>query len=154
MLAGYKMFKNHPNKGIRKRIGRETRWIKNLGAGLIWLTEKYYKEKGNNVVAGKMAQILKDLYNEFGLKTRIMAPILGRIFLITTKLEEKRLAKGFSYEPNLIREQNPQAIALEKNSLLKKWRMKKAQQLCVTPLNSEDKSLDSIPNLLPNDCWS
>ena len=45
-----------------------------------------------------MTEYLKNIYKEFGLKSRLAAPILGRFVLHRLRKEEKRLA-DYTYEP-------------------------------------------------------
>jgi hypothetical protein len=60
-----------------------------------------------------MADILRDLYREFGWTPRLVAPLLGRLFHFTLQREEKRLAAGWTYEPQTICERNAAALALD-----------------------------------------
>ena len=60
--------------------------------------------------------LLKELYNEFGLKTRIIAPLMGLYISRTIRSEEKRLAAGMTYEPPTFYEMNAKAAALVGNA--------------------------------------
>ena len=77
-----------------------------------WQSKKWYG--GSTPMAGKMDTLLRDIYQEFGWKTRIIAPLVGRYVYASLKKEEQRLADGFTYEPQSFYEKNPQALALEK----------------------------------------
>ena len=59
-------------------------------------------------------RLLADIYAEFGWKTRLAAPLIGRYVYSRLQKEEERLAAGFSYEPSSFCEKNAAAIALEK----------------------------------------
>ena len=63
----------------------------------------------------KMDRLLKDLCREFGWKTRLSAPLLGRLAYVKLVKEEKRLAAGWRYEPTAFYEKNAAASALEGN---------------------------------------
>ena len=56
--------------------------------------------------------LLTDLYAAFGWKSRIAAPLIGRYLGITIKKEEKRLATGWTYEPDTYYEMNAAALSL------------------------------------------
>jgi hypothetical protein len=60
-----------------------------------------------------MDALLERLYREFGWKTRLFAPLSGSYLYYTLKREEKRLARGWTYEPDSFYEKNASAQALE-----------------------------------------
>jgi hypothetical protein len=64
--------------------------------------------------------LLKDLYREFGWKTRIIAPIIGIYCLAGIINEERRLKKGWTYEPETFYEKNDAALALEQTETVRK----------------------------------
>jgi hypothetical protein len=47
----------------------------------------------------KITAILDDIYREFGLKSRLAAPVLGAILRFTLGREDRRLRRGWTYEP-------------------------------------------------------
>ena len=57
-------------------------------------------------MSAKISRILKDLYREFGLKSRLAAPIMGRFLYSRLKREDRRLRSGWTYEPPTFRETN------------------------------------------------
>lgn len=117
MLKGWKRYKHHSDKRIRDRIEWEVKPLRTSYAAAVWAMKKYYKTNQN--MAEKMSLLLHDLYEEFGWKTKITAPILGRYIFTTLKQEEKRLANGWTYEPDTFYEKNKAAIALETSDSVK-----------------------------------
>ncbi|MBW1842307.1 MAG: cobalamin-dependent protein [Deltaproteobacteria bacterium] len=111
MLKGWKRYKHHSDKRIRDRIEWEVKPLRTSYAAAVWAMKKNYKTNQN--MTEKMSLLLHDLYEEFGWKTKITAPILGRYIFTTLKQEEKRLANGWTYEPDTFYEKNKAAIALE-----------------------------------------
>jgi radical SAM superfamily enzyme YgiQ (UPF0313 family) len=103
-LAGWKRYKNHPDKCVRDRYAWEAREIGTTFAALIGAAKMYYRK--NPAMRKKMSDLLKDIYAEFGLKARFYASIGG--FFVTRKIrqEEKRLAAGWTYEPKTWYERN------------------------------------------------
>lgn len=97
MLQGWRAYKNHPNKRIRERFVWETRSLATLYAGALWATRDYYRK--NVTMSNKISRLLKDLYEEFGLKSRLTAPLVGRYVRWMMAREERRLGNGFAYEP-------------------------------------------------------
>ncbi len=59
----------------------------------------------------KMKKLLKDLYEEFGWKTRVIAATLGLLGCFTIWMEKKRLSHGWTYEPPTFYEKNARALA-------------------------------------------
>jgi hypothetical protein len=60
-----------------------------------------------------MSSLLKDIYHEFGLLPRLIAPLIGNFLYFTLKREEKHISKGWTYEPATVVEKNPSEVALE-----------------------------------------
>jgi radical SAM superfamily enzyme YgiQ (UPF0313 family) len=114
MLEGYRRYKDHPDPRVRRRIRWQNRPLKDLMAGMVWAASRYYGKKGNVRVSSLMNTIVKALYDEFGTYTRTAAPIVGRVIMRALRREEKKLSKGLTYEPTVIREQNEAAIKLRK----------------------------------------
>ncbi len=107
VLKGWQRYKNHPDARIRRRFAFEAEGLWSISAGTVWAARKYFRE--NPVVFGKLDSLLKDLYAEFGLKTRLVAPLIGRYVLGKIRKEDKRLAEGWTYEPQTHYERNYQA---------------------------------------------
>lgn len=68
-------------------------------------------------MAAKMNSLLQEIYETFGWKTRIIAPLAGIYVYAALKKEERRLANGWTYEPVSFYEKNAAALALENASL-------------------------------------
>ncbi|MEJ2040323.1 MAG: hypothetical protein P8X55_15555, partial [Desulfosarcinaceae bacterium] len=64
-------------------------------------------------MAANLKRLLRDLYTTFGLKTRLLSPLIGRYLLIMLRREEKRLNSGWHCEPDTFYEKNPAALALD-----------------------------------------
>jgi radical SAM superfamily enzyme YgiQ (UPF0313 family) len=110
LLNGWQMHKNHPPR-VRARFAREVFPLRSTYAGAVWAMRKWYR---NDVrIAPKADNLLKDIYTEFGWKTKIIAPLIGRYALRSLKKEEERLAHEWTYEPSCFYEKNPAARALE-----------------------------------------
>lgn len=61
----------------------------------------------------KLDAVVKRIYAAFGWTPRLVAPVLGRYVYAAMKREAKRLAKGWTYEPNTHYEKNARALELE-----------------------------------------
>jgi len=112
-LQGWKKYRNHPDKRVSKRFKKNSaRGLSTGYAGAIWAMTRIYKE--DEILNKKMKGLLSDLYNTFGLLSRIVAPVVGRFVLHSIKKEEKRLSQGWTYEPPMIYEKNKRALDIEK----------------------------------------
>ena len=83
-------------------------------AGSLWAARRWFK--GNPGVAGKMQEVLRDIYSEFGLKSRIVAPLVGRYLLMRIRREDKRLRAGRTYEPPTYYDLNDRAARLARRA--------------------------------------
>lgn len=102
-LKGWQRYKDHPSRRIRDRFAREVRPIRTAYAGAVWAMRKWYD--GNEAMRGKLDSLLKDLYRTFGWKTRIIAPPIGMYVYWSIKREDRKLARGWTYEPETYRGQ-------------------------------------------------
>ena len=110
-LAGWQRYKNHPDRRIRKRYAYEKRNLKTIYAASVWAMRKYYRN--NPYLWQKMDGVLESICREFGWKTRLFAALFGRVVFVTVRREEKRLARGWRYEPSSFYEKNQAACRLE-----------------------------------------
>ena len=76
-------------------------------AGAVWAMKKWYRD--DTVLCQKLDELLHDIYATFGLQPRIIAPVAGRYIYWAMKKEEKRLAAGWTLEPNTFFEKNKAA---------------------------------------------
>jgi len=75
--------------------------------------EKWYKK--NPDLAAKMDELLRDLYRAYGLRTRLLAPVIGMYALARLRREERRLNRGWTYEPRSFVNKNEAALARKKS---------------------------------------
>lgn len=97
-LEGWKRYKNHPDLRIRQRFQREAKALKTAYSGLLWAMERHVK-KTNEAVSRQIRSLRREVQVEFGLLSSLIGWLLGRVLLWTARREEKRLARGHTYEP-------------------------------------------------------
>ena len=77
----------------------------------VWAMKKWYRD--NDRMTARMNELLQRLHEEFGWTTKLLAALFGRYIRTMLQREEKRLARGWVYEPASFYEKNAAAIALE-----------------------------------------
>jgi hypothetical protein len=110
-LSGWRRYRNHPDMRIRQRFQREAISLGSEYAVAVWAMRKYFRNDPD--LFARMDRLLDDLKQSFGMRTRLIAPLAGRYLQMTIRKEEKRLAAGWTYEPETCYEKNQAAMALE-----------------------------------------
>jgi hypothetical protein len=114
LLNGWQM-RTHHSRRVRDRLAWEVSPLRSTYAGAVWAIKKQYHD--NRRLQEQAGRLLADIYAEFGWKTRLLAPLIGRYAYNRLKKEEARLAAGHSYEPGSFCEKNGAALALDKASV-------------------------------------
>jgi radical SAM superfamily enzyme YgiQ (UPF0313 family) len=103
LMAGFKRYKDHPDARVRERFTREMGRLSGIYSSALWAMERQFRK-----IDGNVSQQIRELRHEFkqesGVGSRILPAVLGPILLWTTRREEKRLARGRTYEPPTILE--------------------------------------------------
>ena len=73
----------------------------------LWAARRWYR--GDESMTNKISGTLKELYEELGLKARMIAPVAGRYVYGKLVREERRLSRGWTYEPPTFYEHNAAA---------------------------------------------
>ncbi len=97
MLQGWRRYKDHPDRRIRRRFEREARDLPVTYAAALWATRRWFRS--DPILEPKITRILKNVYREFGLKSRLAVPLAGRYVHFRLRQEDKRLRQGRTYEP-------------------------------------------------------
>jgi radical SAM superfamily enzyme YgiQ (UPF0313 family) len=100
-LQGWKRYKNHPDPRVRERFRWEVRGLRNAYGATLWAMEHRLK-KTNAQVSAKIHRLRRDIEGEFGSLTKWITRTAGPLILWLNKREERRLAKGKTYEPPTI----------------------------------------------------
>jgi len=117
LLNGWQRHKSH-SRSVRKRLAWEAAPLRSTYAGAVWAMKRYYHQ--NPRIREKAGTLLEDIYTEFGWKTRLVAPLIGRYVFKRLKKEEEHLAAGRTYEPRSFFEYNAAALALNKGNSVKR----------------------------------
>jgi radical SAM superfamily enzyme YgiQ (UPF0313 family) len=110
MLQGWRRYKDYPDARVRERFAREMQKLRGVYSAALWVMEHKFQEVSESV--GKQIHALrKEIQSESPIKARLNAALIGPILLYLARREEKRLAKGRTYEPPTIVERTNWASA-------------------------------------------
>lgn len=104
MLRGWRRYKNHPDPRIRARFTRENEELPLTYAAMIWSARRWFRHSPR--IHQRLSELLTEFYREFGLRTRLGAPLVGRYLRLTMKREARRLRRGLTLEPPTFFESN------------------------------------------------
>jgi hypothetical protein len=104
LLRGWKRYKNHPNPRIRARFAHQAANLPVRYAGALWAARRRYRDDPHR--RELISRVLDELTAEFGWKSRLAAPIVGRYLYRALCREEQRLQNGWTCEPPTFFETN------------------------------------------------
>jgi radical SAM superfamily enzyme YgiQ (UPF0313 family) len=113
-MLGWKRYRNHPEKRIRERFASQAKGLATARAGGLWAGRHWFRK--DPVVFEKLGATLEEVFRSFGIGSRLLAPVLGRLMLLALRREDRRLRQGLTYEPPLCYEQNERARAIRISS--------------------------------------
>ena len=105
LLAGWKRYENYPDARVRERFAREMHRLSGIYGSALWAMERQFR-KVDGAVSEKIHALRQEFKRESGMISRMMPSVLGPVLLWTTRREEKRLARGKTYEPPMILERS------------------------------------------------
>jgi radical SAM superfamily enzyme YgiQ (UPF0313 family) len=97
-LEGWKRYRFYPDLRVRERFEREAAALKTYYSGVLWAMEKHLADT-NAAVAARMSALRDEIRRECGVSSAWIARMIGPLLLWTTRREQKRLARGVTYEP-------------------------------------------------------
>ncbi|MDT8070059.1 MAG: cobalamin-dependent protein [Terriglobia bacterium] len=98
MLQGWKRYKNYPDPRVRERFHWEMHQLKGTYNAALWAMEKRLRG-ANESVAIRIRTLRREIEREFGGVARLSRIVLGPVLLWSSRREDRRLAKGQTYEP-------------------------------------------------------
>jgi hypothetical protein len=107
VLRGHLRHRHHPDSRVRARFLWETRDLRTTYAGILWASEQWFRSRPG--VRAKVRRVRDDLRAAFGWRTAVWGAIVGPILYASLWLEERRLRRGWTYEPPTFYETNEAA---------------------------------------------
>ena len=100
-FEGWKQYRNHADARIRTRFERDARMLKTIYSSALWAMER--RLRATNVVLSERIHALRqEMDRAFGPLSSLSANVLGPALLWSAWREERRLARGKTYEPPTI----------------------------------------------------
>ena len=101
LLAGFKRYKDWPDARVRERFGQEMHRLSGIYSSALWAMEREFRKVDRNV-SEQIRAVREELKRESGAVSRMLPAVLGPVLLWSTRREERRLARGKTYEPPTI----------------------------------------------------
>ncbi|MFY9845605.1 MAG: radical SAM protein [Terriglobales bacterium] len=98
MLRGWQRYKDYPDPRVRERFAREVKKLSSAYSAALWVMEREFRKVNRNV-SDRIHKLRREVQKEFPVVARLTASSLGPILWWSTRREERRLAKGRTYEP-------------------------------------------------------
>jgi len=105
LMAGWKRYKDWPDTRVRERFAREMGRLSGIYSSALWAMERQFRKVDRNV-SGEIRALRQEFKQESGMWSRMLPAVLGPVLLWTTRREERRLARGKTYEPPTILERS------------------------------------------------
>jgi radical SAM superfamily enzyme YgiQ (UPF0313 family) len=109
MLLGWRRHRDHPDARVRRRVARESASLGRSYAAALGAIRSHYRR--DPALRAKLDAIHAELVGEFGWRARLNSWVGGWVLRRTLRREEKRLARGWTYEPPTFYEKNAAARA-------------------------------------------
>ncbi|MBE2181169.1 MAG: cobalamin B12-binding domain-containing protein [Chthoniobacterales bacterium] len=96
-FRGWLRYRDDADARIRARFRREAERLPVDYAAAVWAVRRYFRSRPD--IRRRADELLRQLRSEFGLKCRVASSFGGRFLHRMLHREERRLARGVTYEP-------------------------------------------------------
>lgn len=104
LLRGWQRHKDHPEPRVRARFRRECRDLPTVYGGALWAAELWLGR--DRALARRLRGVRRAIGREFGLGSRVLAPLTGTFLLVAMAREARRLGRAACHEPPTFYETN------------------------------------------------
>ncbi|HEY4930267.1 MAG TPA: B12-binding domain-containing radical SAM protein [Terriglobales bacterium] len=98
LFNGWKRYHDHPDARIRTRFAHEAGKLRTTYNAALWAMEKRLRHSNPNI-STRIRALRLEIESAFGLSARLMRMVVGPVLFLTSKREDRRLAKGLTFEP-------------------------------------------------------
>jgi radical SAM superfamily enzyme YgiQ (UPF0313 family) len=100
-FEGWKKYRDSADARIRARFDREARSLRLVYASALWAMERKLRAT-NAAVSDRIRALRQEIERALGPLAALSSGIVGPVLLLTAWREERRLARGKTYEPPTI----------------------------------------------------
>jgi radical SAM superfamily enzyme YgiQ (UPF0313 family) len=98
MMQGWMSHKNDTDPRVRARFEHEAKQLKGTYNAALWAMEHRLR-KANKEISLRIRELRHRVEHEFGMASVMWRIFIGPVLLLSSKREDRRLAKGITYEP-------------------------------------------------------
>jgi radical SAM superfamily enzyme YgiQ (UPF0313 family) len=103
-LQGWRRYRDHPDARLRARYRWEAKELGTVYAGALWAATRWFKN--NRPLSSKIRNVLGEIQRECGIRSKCLAPVVGKFVEFAIRKEARRLRKGVTYEPPVFYERS------------------------------------------------
>ncbi len=111
LLRGRRRYRGHSDLRVRRRFEHEWRELPTTWAGVLWACERWCGPR--SAMGASIRPLREEIEAEFGWRARVSARTLGPVIRAAMALEQRRLDRGWTYEPPTFYEVNTAAARLQ-----------------------------------------
>ena len=100
-FEGWKHYRDHADARIRARFDRDARALKTVYGAALWAMERKLR-KTNAALSERIRSLQQEVDRALGPVAALTSGVLGPVLLFSAWREERRLARGKTYEPPTI----------------------------------------------------
>lgn len=100
-MQGWLRHRAHKDERVRFRVSHDVQMLKTAYSGILWAMERHLRET-NDAVSREIRELRQRMGREFGIVSKAAASLIGPMMLWGSRREERRLAQGFTYEPQMV----------------------------------------------------
>jgi hypothetical protein len=108
-FEGWKRYSGHADARIRARFERDASTLKLLYTGALWAIESRLR-RTNAAVSERVRMLRKEIERALGPVSALSGNLVGPLMYLTVWREERRLARGQTYEPPTVVERTNWAL--------------------------------------------
>jgi hypothetical protein len=114
LLAGYVRYRDATDPRVRARFTFEARDLRGTFAAGLWATARWYAK--DPVMRKRIEAVLHDLYTHLGWRARLAAWVMGPFLYRRLCKEQRKLRRGWTYEPQSCCEKTNQATQADRQT--------------------------------------
>lgn len=109
-LKGWQRYRDAADLRVRARFAREAARLPTDYAAAVWAVRRFFRDQPG--IRRRADDLLTELRAEFGWRCRLFSSLGGRWLTLAIRAEERRLARGVTFEPPTFYEKSADLLPL------------------------------------------